>query len=1271
MKRLPMPWAFMRMRRVAAVVLVTGLTASGGRLVAQVTPPSGYVFSTIAGQTSKPVSVDGTGAAARFARPGGVAVGPSGDIFVIDTLDQVVRRVTPAGVVETWAGQHGVTGTANGPRQTASFSDLRSVAVTPDGSVLVADGQVIRRIDTNGRVTTAAGVEGTQGSSDGVGTAARLQWPGGLSAAPDGSVYFIDRGVGRVRRLAPDGTVSTILAPGTLSGIAAVAAAPEGHLVVLTGTELVQVTTSGAIASRRATGLTGVSSYGSLVAAPGGALFVSADASIHRVDVSPAQVVVSGAGAEFFPVALAPAPDGSLVFASSLTGLVRRVQPDGSGLSTLAGRYLEPPDVVVDGAAGVARFVGIDAVAAAADGTIYVADNRTAIRAVAADGTVSTLAGSPTGNGSVDGTGSAARFMWPRSLVILPGGDLAVFDADGTSGAVRRVTPAGVVTTISTQAAGGLAVDALGRIAVADTFRYRIARIELDGSITTIAGSGADGTADGPAASATFRRPSHVLVAPDGTMYVTDSDGQSLRAISTAGEVTTLAGRGGTAGYVDGTGDSVRFLTAGSLVWEGDGRLLVADQNNCRIRRVTTAGVVTTIAGRDCDRSAGSAQSKDGHATVAQFENRFTLASGPGSTLVVGDGRALRRGVPEADIAPVVITDPASVTALAGQAAQFTVSASTGATLQWQQSIDQGVTWTPLSDGGVYSGATTSTLDVSSTSLSLDGILYRAVATNSRGSAASRPARLTVGALVSRPGALRFSVTTAGSLGPIVAVTAPQTLTVATGAPSASWTVASDRPWLQLSRTSGSGAAVVTASIIDPGSPLGGVIDRTAVVTFTPAGGGAVVYVPVTLQAYTTEQTIAPWGFMDTPANNATSRGSIAVTGWAMDDVGIAHVRVYRWCLTAEPQVNCQELHGRSLVFIGEAARVPGARFEGGRNYPEERSGGWGYLLLTNMLPRITPFQPYGGVGHVTLTVVATDLEGHSTVIGERGQVLDNDTIAKPFGAIDTPGQGQTVSGTLPIFGWALSPDDGTGIVIPIDGSSMVVYIDGLPVSLVTFNQCRGTVPGLLAPGVFCDDDVANVFGTTTPQAPLTARTSNPSVYRNLDAGRGAIGSYVLNTAGMTNGLHSLAWSVTDSLGRVEGIGSRNFEVLNAGADEATAGGLAFRPGVASTRGVFAGAGPVWVREGFDTAAEWTLLAPGADGVLRTEVTVPGRVQLWVGGPIDAASLMVDGVAQPLPAGASLEGGVLTWAPASGYLGDYQFSVVRGTRRIDIVISVW
>jgi len=474
------------------------------------------------------------------------------------------------------------------------------------------------------------------------------------------------------------------------------------------------------------------------------------------------------------------------------------------------------------------------------------------------------------------------------------------------------------------------------------------------------------------------------------------------------------------------------------------------------------------------------------------------------------------------------------------------------------------------------------------------------------------------------------------------------------------WTAASDQPWLQLSSHSGTGAAAVSLSIANAGAGLTpSVIDRTATMTITPSSGVA-VSVPVTLQVFATGSTVAPWGWVDTPSAGATVNGTIAVTGWTHDDVGIAHIGLYRDCLAAEPQVNCQMVLGQSVVYIGDGVRVPGARGEDGRSYPQERLGGWGYLLLTNMLPRVTPFQPYGGEGMHRLVVVATDIEGHRTIIGAPTITLTNDTITRPFGAIDTPGQGETVTGTIPIFGWAITPDDGSGIEIPTTGATMVVFVDGLPIGQVTYNQCRvGTNP--TPPGEFCADDVASIFGNLTPQPTGTPRISNPSVFRNLDAGRGAIGSFVLDTTGMTNGLHSLAWSVTDSASRVEGIGSRNFEVLNGAADA--------RPGVASAERWGVSTAPVWVREGFGDTG-WRVLVSGADGVRRAAVSVPGRIELAVEDDIDAASLMIGGVSHALPAGASLAGSRLMWAPGPGYLGDYRLVLQHGGVHTEVIVTV-
>ena len=219
----------------------------------------------------------------------------------------------------------------------------------------------------------------------------------------------------------------------------------------------------------------------------------------------------------------------------------------------------------------------------------------------------------------------------------------------------------------------------------------------------------------------------------------------------------------------------------------------------------------------------------------------------------------------------------------------------------------------------------------------------------------------------------------------------------------------------------------------------------------------------------------APFGQVDTPVQNASGVvGAIGVTGWALDDVGVTGVKIYRNCLPFENQANCQTLGGRSVVFIGDAAFVAGARPDveaAFPTYPQAYRAGWGYLLLTNMLPHVPNSLGFGGQGPLTLYAFASDSvtanfgDGNVTLLGRTPAdhtptaiTMANDTIAKPFGAIDTPGQGQTVSGTLANFGWVLTPDPGTGILMPTDGSTMSVFIDGVSVGTVAYNQCRGTV---------------------------------------------------------------------------------------------------------------------------------------------------------------------------------------------------------------------
>ena len=331
--------------------------------------------------------------------------------------------------------------------------------------------------------------------------------------------------------------------------------------------------------------------------------------------------------------------------------------------------------------------------------------------------------------------------------------------------------------------------------------------------------------------------------------------------------------------------------------------------------------------------------------------------------------------------------------------------------------------------------------------------------------------------------------------------------------------------------------------------------------------------------------------------------------------------------------------------------------------------------MLTNMLPSVTGNLPFGGQGPLTLYAFATDMEGRRTMLGRAWSgpgssspttiTMANTTIAKPFGAIDTPAQGQLVSGLLPNFGWALTPDSNTvagdgDIVIPTNGSTMHVVIDGASVGTVTYDQCRvGANP--VIPGTYCVDDVASIFGNTTPQSAGTPRSENNTRFRNLDAGRAPIGSFDINTTTMTNGRHSIAWGVIDNAGRAEGIGSRDFIVFNGSARMANRSTAARLADAAVTNlgnteevaGRPIASSEVWGRAGFDFSRPLEVVAPDAAGLRHVTIPEIGRLELWLGDNVTAGYLEANGQLRPLPPGSRLDTttGRFTWGPLVGYIG--------------------
>ena len=317
-------------------------------------------------------------------------------------------------------------------------------------------------------------------------------------------------------------------------------------------------------------------------------------------------------------------------------------------VSTLAGNGTSG---FTDGPGAGARFFGPEGVVVDAQGNVYVADaGNSSIRKITPSGTVSTLAGNGT-DGFVNGSLAAARFDLPFDVALDGQGNLYV--ADYGNNCLRKITPAGVVSTLAgTGAAGfadgagataqfngpsGLAIDGQGVIYVSDGDNNRIRKVMPNGTVSTLAGTGQAGFTDGPGSSAQLSSPQGLAIDAQGTLYITESGGYRIRKIAPNGMVSTLAGTG-VRGYADGGANTAQFREVTGVALDAHGDLLVTDADNYCVRKVTPAGVVSTVAGT---RTYGFA---DGPARIAQFQPLSGIAVGEkGSLYVTEYGERIRK----------------------------------------------------------------------------------------------------------------------------------------------------------------------------------------------------------------------------------------------------------------------------------------------------------------------------------------------------------------------------------------------------------------------------------------------------------------------------------------------------------------------------------------------------------------------------------------------------------------------------------------------------
>ena len=482
--------------------------------------------------------------------------------------------------MRTFAGTSGIWGFRDGSGERARFGwphyGALGLTVDRDGNVVVADAwnHSIRRVAPDGVVTTIAGGNGA-GLEDGPAETARFNSPRDVAVAADGSIYIADAGNHRIRKITPDGMVSTI------------AGSDRG------------------------------------------------EADWREIRDGPAeQALLAG------PTALVLDTYGDLYIAQWFS--IRRLSPSGQ-VFTLAGG---PLDGYRDGPAEEAQFRFLRDIDVDDAGNVYVLDV------------------------SIANPGEPGAFSTVR-MVDTTGVVRTLYRSDHPSYGGTLASPSGMAVT------GG------GEVFLSNTGRHQIVRFGTDGELRGVVGTGEDGFNDGPLGEAQFSYPERLEITPNGELFVTDQGGAVIRRVSPGGDdvplavaphvphvegvaVTILSGRVRQQGFVDGAPDRARFRSPEGLAFDPGGALLVADTVNHAIRRVGADGSVTTIAGGNGEGT------RDGPRDEAQFASPSHIAVGADGTAYVIEQRSgrIRKVAPDgsvetlsgevAELSPVEIAaDPA------------------------------------------------------------------------------------------------------------------------------------------------------------------------------------------------------------------------------------------------------------------------------------------------------------------------------------------------------------------------------------------------------------------------------------------------------------------------------------------------------------------------------------------------------------------------------------------------------------------------------------
>ncbi|MGI8785709.1 MAG: IPT/TIG domain-containing protein [Acidobacteriota bacterium] len=565
-------------------------------------------ITTVAGGTT----FSGDGSAATSASLAGaeqVALDNLGNLYIADSGNHKIRRVDGAtGIITTVAGR-GTLGFAGdgGPATAAALTSPGGVAVNGAGDLFISDtgNSRIRKVDAEtGIISTVAGRGlGLFSGDNGPAASAVLNAPRGLAFDQTGNLFIVDSSNHRIRRVdSLTGIIVTVAGNGQQAfsgdGGPAVAAALKGP-------------------------------YGVAVDAAGN-LFI-ADSANNRIRKVNSQThiitTVDGHGVPGFsifsvlkePRGVAVDPFGNLFIADTGNHRIRKLHAGKNLVTTVAGQEAAG----FSGEGAPARFAALSmphGIASDGSGNLFVADRgNSRIRKIAAsDSIITTVAGS--GVGTFAGDNDLAVFAnlnSPQGIALDREGNLLI--SDSANQRVRKVAAlTGIITTVAgngaqsysgddgpaTSAAlnfpGGLVVDAAGNLYIADTSNHRVRRVDPSGVITTVAGMGLLGfTADNVAAGASsLTFPFSVALDAAGNLLIADTGNNRIRKVDSAGIITTIAGTG-QSGFSGDNGPATQatLSSPASVTADTAGNLFIADSNNDRVRKIDAGGVITTLAG--------------------------------------------------------------------------------------------------------------------------------------------------------------------------------------------------------------------------------------------------------------------------------------------------------------------------------------------------------------------------------------------------------------------------------------------------------------------------------------------------------------------------------------------------------------------------------------------------------------------------------------------------------------------------------------------------